>query len=155
MRKNISAMHTAARAGVVLAAATMAVVGLAGSASAEAAPEGSVVGFSTSGKAIPVRVVGTAGLLSGRFYGWEDNNFSGDRWVDVAEGACSANKCEIDWWDGDNEISSVSNESSCKVRLWANDGWTGRFYDVPAHSSNGNLSQVGFDNEAESLEFIC
>ena len=108
-----------------------------------------------AGKSVPVRVTGDSAALAGRFYGWEDANYGGDRWIDVGQGECSGDRCEIDGWDGDNEISSVSNDSTCKVRLYANDGWSGGFYDVAAGVDKPNLSLVGFDNEAESLEFIC
>ncbi|SFQ99890.1 hypothetical protein SAMN04488564_101952 [Lentzea waywayandensis] len=160
MNKTMSEAGWARRMAVVATVSIGAVLGLVGSASASpadapAADEGTVISFNVGGKEMPAKVTGDVSKFAGRAFGWEDNNFSGDRYIDVGQGECSEDKCEIDGWNGDNEISSVNNDSTCKLRLFANDAWTGRFYDLNKQTSNGNLSSVGFDNEAESLQFIC
>lgn len=51
---------------------------------------------------------------SGRICMWEDQNFTGDRWVDVKG---SPGSVEIGGWDGDHEISSIDNASGHDLRL--------------------------------------
>ncbi|GAA3990809.1 hypothetical protein GCM10022247_07030 [Allokutzneria multivorans] len=83
---------------------------------------------------------------------WEDTEFDGTRYVDVA--AAASDTChEIDWWNGDNEISALYNHSrTLKVTLYANDGCTGAPFTLNADSLISNLNNFGFDNEAESFK---
>jgi peptidase inhibitor family I36 len=85
---------------------------------------------------------------------WEDPGYTGSIYVDTLPSECPAG-CDIDGWDGDNEISSVKNPTGCKVRLYDNDGFTGGTVDLSPHTSYPNLEQQGFDNRAESYKFIC
>jgi hypothetical protein len=85
---------------------------------------------------------------------WEDPDYSGDKYVDATPANCT-DGCDIDGWDGDNEISSVRNETACTVRLYADDNFGGRSVDLAANSSYSNLELQGFDNDAESFEFVC
>ncbi|MBA8827225.1 hypothetical protein FHX42_004609 [Saccharopolyspora lacisalsi] len=61
---------------------------------------------------------------------------------------------EIDGWDGDDEISSVKNRTSCTVRPHADVGWGGAV-DIPAGDRVSNLERLGVDNEAESPKSLC
>ncbi|WP_086824189.1 peptidase inhibitor family I36 protein [Allokutzneria sp. NRRL B-24872] len=83
---------------------------------------------------------------------WEDTEFDGTRYINAA--AQASDQChEIDWWNGDNEISAVYNHSrSLRVTLYANDGCTGPTYVVAADLPISNLNSFGFDNEAESFK---
>lgn len=160
MSKTMSESGWARRMTVVAAVSIGAVLGLVGTASASpadapASDEGTVISFNLGGKEIPAKVTGDVSKFAGRAFGWEDAGFKGDRYIDVGQGECSEDRCEIDGWNGDNEISSVNNDSTCKLRLFADDAWQGRFYDINKQSSIGDLQTVGFDNEAESLQFVC
>ncbi|MGW1340106.1 peptidase inhibitor family I36 protein [Kribbella sp. NPDC002412] len=85
---------------------------------------------------------------------WEDPDFTGSQYVDTTPDTCP-DGCDIDGWDGDNEISSVRNETNCIVRLYADDNLGGRSVDLKANTSYHNLELQGFDNDAESYEFVC
>jgi hypothetical protein len=85
---------------------------------------------------------------------WEDPNFTGSQYVDATPANCP-DGCDIDGWDGDNEISSVRNETACIVRLYADDNFGGRSVDLAANTNYSNLEQIGFDNDAESFQFVC
>ncbi|TWD81911.1 peptidase inhibitor family I36 [Kribbella amoyensis] len=85
---------------------------------------------------------------------WEDPNYTGSQYVDATPANCP-DGCDIDGWDGDNEISSVRNETTCTVRLYADDNFGGRSVDLAAGESYSNLELVGFDNDAESFQFVC
>jgi hypothetical protein len=59
---------------------------------------------------------------------------------------------DIDGWDGDNEISSIINESrTLCVTLYNNDNFTGSTYRMSPDGSNPRLSNANFDNKAESF----
>lgn len=82
---------------------------------------------------------------------WEDSTFHGSMYVRQADDIASY---DIDGWDGDNEISSVFNNTIYCVRLFENDDWTGDSYVVPAGARLATL--VDFDNEAESYTiYVC
>ncbi len=85
---------------------------------------------------------------------WEDPDFTGSQYVDATPANCP-DGCDIDGWDGDNEISSVRNETACTIRLYADDNFAGRSVDLAANTNYSNLEQVGFDNDAESFQFVC
>ncbi|MGC4942467.1 peptidase inhibitor family I36 protein [Kribbella sp. DT2] len=85
---------------------------------------------------------------------WEDPDFTGSQYVDATPANCP-DGCDIDGWDGDNEISSVRNETTCTIRLYADDNFGGRSVDLAPNKSYSNLEQVGFDNDAESFQFVC
>jgi len=78
---------------------------------------------------------------------WEDPNYRGSKYVDTP---VETGGVDIDWWNGDNEISSVINNSQYCVVLWSNDtAFEGRHLIIPAHTSIPRLSAYNFDNDAE------
>ncbi|WP_270689198.1 peptidase inhibitor family I36 protein [Nocardiopsis endophytica] len=115
-------------AGLVLASGTAAAAGAPASAEAQAAP--------------------------GEVRMWEDPDYTGSLYVQTRPSQCPAEGCDIDGWDGDNEISSVINETGCTVRLWDLDGFGGGYVDLRP-GRYGNLELQGFDNKAESYTFYC
>lgn len=81
---------------------------------------------------------------------WEDPNYSGELYVYQPN---QNGRYEIDGWDGDNEISSVINNTHKCIVLYANDGWTGRTHSISylsLQNTRYNLELNGYDNEAES-----
>lgn len=105
----------------------------------------------------------SAGTCStGRVCMWEDPDFSGSRYVNVSPTVYRT--YEIDWWNGDNEISSVVNNSRYAVRLidgdytigptWNRGGASfcigpyGRIRDLYAFP----LGNRTWDNRAESFQ---
>ncbi|WP_345554995.1 peptidase inhibitor family I36 protein [Streptomonospora halophila] len=85
---------------------------------------------------------------------WEDPDFTGSLYVQTTRGQCPPEGCDIDGWDGDNEISSVINETGCTIRLWDLDGFAGGYVDL-GPGRWGNLERQGFDNKAESYTYYC
>jgi hypothetical protein len=79
---------------------------------------------------------------------WEDANAQGDRYVDTAVGGVDW-FYDIDGWNGDNEISSVENNSNRAIRVWTNDNQSGRSLCYPPHTSNMELGNL--DNDFESF----
>ncbi|MEW9516156.1 peptidase inhibitor family I36 protein [Streptomyces tubercidicus] len=69
-----------------------------------------------------------------------DPDLGNDYWTNNS-GACS---------DG---ASSMINQTSHDIVMYAGEGYTGKTYFAQANSSDGNLTNNGFDNEARSLEF--
>lgn len=55
---------------------------------------------------------------------WEDGDFGGDKWVNWRPTA-NNQKYQIDGWDGDNEISSIINNTRYDVALYDNDNYDG------------------------------
>ena len=109
-----------------------------------------VAGFGVISPANAIENAPTAGNVRM----WEDPNFTGSQYVDATPANCP-DGCDIDGWDGDNEISSVRNETACIVRLYADDNFGGRSVDLAANTNYSNLEQIGFDNDAESFQFVC
>ncbi|MGQ0776052.1 MAG: peptidase inhibitor family I36 protein [Pseudonocardiales bacterium] len=118
-------MKTGTRTAFLLAAAPLLLFGLA--APASAAP------------------------CNGAVCMWEDAEYSGSLYVNQP---ADVGKYQIDGWDGDNEISSVVNNSNKCVRLYDNDNWTGDSYTVEKNGARGNLAHNGFDNQAESYRIL-
>jgi hypothetical protein len=76
-------------------------------------------------------------------------NYGGDMWVKYKKGTNYRDKFEIDWWDGDNEISSFVNNTDLYVILFADDNWNGA---TRCYSPGVDKSSLGsFDNDAESF----
>lgn len=111
----------------------------------------------------------SAGTCSaGRVCMWEDPNFSGSRYVNVLP---SVNRYyEIDWWNGDNEISSVVNNSYYAVKLSDGDYTDGPSWNrnkgtavcIPPYGRVPDLivypfGNLTFDNRAESfyMSYSC
>jgi hypothetical protein len=85
---------------------------------------------------------------------WEDNNFGDHKWV--AQSAWNGKVYNIDWWNGDNEISSIRNTSGLYVCVYPGDyTWGGGYIIVDPHEELPNLAQShGFDNQAESFKIV-
>ncbi|TCC26696.1 peptidase inhibitor family I36 protein [Kribbella speibonae] len=100
------------------------------------------------------RSEGSNAVAAGPLLMWEDPNYTGDLYVAAYPSDCPKG-CDIDGWDGDNEISSAKNQTTCTVRLYDNDGFTGSYVDLGAGRNYSDLKLVGFDNRAESYKFFC
>lgn len=86
---------------------------------------------------------------------WEDGNYTGSMYVyQPGNLPDHVGLYEIDWWDGDNEISSVKNNTGKCVRLFADDGGGGRTYFIERAGTRSDLALNGFDNEAESYAIL-
>ena len=77
---------------------------------------------------------------------FEDAGLVGDKYVNVVG---RPGFYDIDWWNGDNEISSVQNRTGYWIRMYADDDWTGFFGCVAPGQILGSLSE---DNEMESFQ---
>jgi hypothetical protein len=108
---------------------------------------GVISAFAFCGPAGPANAAGTC--ASGSVCMWEDPDYSGSKYVDQPG---TPGKYQIDWWNGDNEISSVINLTGRCVLLYDNDDWTGSSYFIEKGGSRPNLEQNGYDNDAESYE---
>jgi len=78
---------------------------------------------------------------------WEDADYHGDRYEWYAPTAIDV---DIDWWNGDNEISSVKNYSTYDLCLYDNDNFTGDRVRIPAQKTSTNLGD--FNDQAESFK---
>jgi len=99
------------------------------------------------------------GCASGKFCGWEDSGYSGDKWVNWTVGGVGT-VYEIDGWDGDNEISSFSNESSRKLRLYNGDNATGFSICIGPGDDVRNLNDEGagggdYNDWMESIKVVA
>ncbi|NUR70860.1 MAG: peptidase inhibitor family I36 protein [Hamadaea sp.] len=85
---------------------------------------------------------------------WEDNSFGGNKWVE--QSTYDGKVYDIDWWNGDNEISSIRNNSGFWICVYPGDyTWGGGYIKVGPHTEYSNLAQsFGFDNEAESFKVV-
>jgi hypothetical protein len=83
---------------------------------------------------------------------WEDSNFSSDMYVSQM---VRPGQYEIDWWNGDNEISSLVNNGGCQVVVYDGDALTGSALVVPPHRQYADLDSIGWDNRAQSFEVLC
>ncbi|MFE0380971.1 peptidase inhibitor family I36 protein [Streptomyces inhibens] len=70
-----------------------------------------------------------------------DDNLDDNYWTNNS-GACS---------DG---ASSMNNQTSHDIVLYSDRGYTGRTYFATANSSDRDLTNNGFDNQAQSLKFL-
>ncbi|GAA2144695.1 peptidase inhibitor family I36 protein [Glycomyces algeriensis] len=95
------------------------------------------------------------GCASGYVCGWENSGYGGDKWVNWRVGGVGSTY-EIDWWNGDNEISSISNESNKMLRLYANDGATGAYFCLGPGVDIRNLSDLEPDRNdwIESIRVV-
>jgi hypothetical protein len=85
---------------------------------------------------------------TGRICMWEDKNAEGDRYVDTKVGGPGW-FYDIDWFNGDNEISSAQNNTKRIIQAFTNDNPTGRshcLYPGEFYSGLGSL-----DNDLESF----
>jgi hypothetical protein len=89
---------------------------------------------------------------SGRVCMYEDNNYTGSKYSNWKPTGGNQNY-QLDGWDGDNEISSVYNNSNYAVYLYANDNYTSFIRCVPAKSAVGDLPYWQ-DNDVESAKTL-
>jgi hypothetical protein len=75
---------------------------------------------------------------------FEDWNFGGDKYVDITR----PGTYDIDWWNGDNEITSVSNATGMWIILYDYDDCTGAQWTVQPYTDNADLPDV-IDDDAE------
>jgi hypothetical protein len=80
---------------------------------------------------------------------WEDGGAQGTNYHHQA----SINRWNIDGWDGDNEISSILNNTNYCAKLWDNDNWTGTSVVIRPHSEKLNLGS--FNDKAESWQLYA
>ncbi|HEY1095223.1 MAG TPA: peptidase inhibitor family I36 protein [Glycomyces sp.] len=99
--------------------------------------------------AAPAQAAGAPDCPRGNICMWEDDAFKGDRWVNWKPDGGN-DKYQIDGWDGDNEISSVWNDSNYAVILYDNDDYTGYLLCIPAKTAAH--AQRGWNNDAESAK---
>lgn len=99
------------------------------------------------------------GCESGYFCGWEDSGYSGDKWVNWRVGGVGS-VYEIDGWDGDNEISSFSNESNRILRLYNGDNASGASICIGPGDDVRNLNDEGagggrYNDWFESIKVVA
>jgi hypothetical protein len=80
------------------------------------------------------------GCASGYVCGWENTGYGGDKLLNWRVGGAGATY-EIGR-SGDNAISSISNESSRTLRLYANDGATGAYFCLGPGEDVRNLGSL-------------
>jgi hypothetical protein len=80
---------------------------------------------------------------------WEDPDRGGSKYVH--HDPSTDYSVDIDGWDGDNEISSVWNRTSCTIILYDYDDFTGELLRVRPQTYLSNLELNGHDNDAESF----
>ncbi|SDM89429.1 Peptidase inhibitor family I36 [Allokutzneria albata] len=86
----------------------------------------------------------------GKLCMWEDEWYQGSLYVQASvEAGCR----DINGWNGDNEISSLHNQTGRVVRLFADDNCQGRSLYVCGRWYHPDLDEQDFDNEAESYRF--
>jgi hypothetical protein len=95
----------------------------------------------------------SAGILShGPVRMWEDRDFTGSMYINYYPGQAPGNRVDIDWWNGDNEITSLDNDTDYWVILWDNDNYTGTRKCIRPHEYVLSLHWISFDNRAESFQ---
>lgn len=144
------------RKSIAVAIATLfgALALLAGTAPAGASPTASVTQAATAASVEGDDVGATAHDCSdpqdwGYICMWEDPDRGGSKYIH--HNPATNYSVDIDGWDGDNEISSVWNRTSCTITLYDNDNFTGDSLRVPPQTYRENLELSGFDNQAESF----
>ncbi|MEU5157674.1 peptidase inhibitor family I36 protein [Glycomyces sp. NPDC021274] len=80
------------------------------------------------------------GCSSGYVCGWANSGYGGDKLVNWRVGGVGSTY-EIGR-SGDNKTSSISNESSRSLRLYANDGATGAYFCLGPGDDVRNLSSL-------------
>jgi hypothetical protein len=80
---------------------------------------------------------------------WEDAGFQSDKYVQVVPGGFPW-QYDIDGWNGDNEISSIHNNTGYWIQVYGNDNASGNSICVAPGARLLNLG--GFDNDAEFFQ---
>ncbi|MCD0447569.1 peptidase inhibitor family I36 protein [Glycomyces sp. A-F 0318] len=147
-------MKTRKSIAVAIAAMFGALALLAGTASASASPTAPVNQAATAASVEDGDVGATAhDCADPRDWGyicmWEDPNRGGEKYIH--HDPSTDYSVDIDGWDGDNEISSVWNRTSCTLILYDYDDFTGELLKVRPQTYLANLELNGHDNDAESF----
>jgi hypothetical protein len=80
---------------------------------------------------------------------WEDSQYGGDMWVRYERGTINLDKFEIDGWDGDNEISSIVNNTDIYLIIFEDDNWNGA---NKCYNPNTSVPTMGsWNDDAESF----
>jgi hypothetical protein len=90
---------------------------------------------------------------SGYVCGWEDDGYGGDKWMNWNPSGVG-DEYEIDGWDGDNEITSVINNSGHGIRFYDQDGQAGNTLCVPNGARINNLQPYAWNDRAESAKAV-
>ncbi|SDM32896.1 peptidase inhibitor family I36 protein [Allokutzneria albata] len=86
---------------------------------------------------------------------WEHENYSGTRYIFVNPPS-GTTYYEIDWWHGDNEISSLLNFTNCTITLFDKDlDASGLSWDIPSKTWVPHLGRFGANDRAESFAARC
>jgi hypothetical protein len=80
---------------------------------------------------------------------WEDTNYSGSMYVRYRLGSNDRDKFEIDWWDGDGEISSFVNNTDKYLILFNDDDFNGATRCSNPEQDNSSLGS--WDNVPQSF----
>jgi len=91
---------------------------------------------------------------SGRMCMYEDSNYTGSKYVNWKPTGTNQ-KYQIDGWNGDNEITSLINNTGYNIRIYDNDDYSGYSICVAPHKSITNLKNGWvFNDEAESAKTV-
>lgn len=90
---------------------------------------------------------------SGYVCGWEDDGYGGDKWMSWNPARIGANY-EIDGWDGDNEITSVINNTGHGIKFYDQDGQAGSTLCVGNGVRINNLQTYAWNDRAESAKAV-
>ncbi|MFJ3231986.1 peptidase inhibitor family I36 protein [Streptomyces sp. NPDC086787] len=92
---------------------------------------------------------------SGRICMYEDASYTGSKYVNWKPTGTNQ-KYQIDGWDGDNEITSLINNTSYNIRIYDNDDYSGYSICVKPHVDITNLKYGWvFNDEAESAKTVA
>jgi hypothetical protein len=78
---------------------------------------------------------------------WEDPFGGGTQYV---EQPAVAGRYEIDWWNGDNELSHIANNTHCKVTWYKDDGQSGASWTMDPGSFSRDLRGSSWNDNIES-----
>jgi hypothetical protein len=90
---------------------------------------------------------------SGYVCGWEDDGYGGDKWMNWNPARIGANY-EIDGWDGDNEITSIINNTGHGIKFYDQDGQAGSTLCVGNGVRINNLQTYAWNDRAESAKAV-
>jgi hypothetical protein len=90
---------------------------------------------------------------SGYVCGWEDDGYGGDKWMSWNPSGVGDNY-EIDGWDGDNEITSIINNSGHGIKFYDQDGQAGNTLCVGNGVRINNLQTYAWNDRAESAKAV-
>ncbi|KAA0924112.1 peptidase inhibitor family I36 protein [Streptomyces apricus] len=123
---------------------------------AAAAAISSLVGGLAAGTVAPASASETATVCDqSHLCMWEDTYYRGDQYLNIymeAE-ANIGTVGEIDGWDGDNEISSLSNGTRFSIALYDGDGGTGE--RLRCYSPRLDVPIVIPNDRAESYKVLA